>query len=108
MEALTLNECTKEELIEIINRVQVNGFMGEHLVESGLIHIEAQRMEKKFNEAEKYNKLACEKRLKSAELMKPYEGKRWSDVPMEILTKASELLKEAEKADKMWNKLMNF
>ena len=42
------------------------------------------------------------------ELLKPYEGKKITDIPLDILKKADSALKRSRKADEKWIKLMSF
>jgi hypothetical protein len=38
--------------------------------------------------------------------MKQYDGKKYVDIPLDVLSKASALIKEAQKADEEYNKIM--
>lgn len=64
------------------------------------------RDKKKLDKAEELNQLSAKKRKEYISLMKPYSGKTYADVPFEVLKKASALMKEAQKADEEYNKIM--
>ena len=104
---MTLKECTKEELIYIINRLTDRPFEGNgYYVKRILIDIECKRELKKIEEAGKWAEISNDARTKYCEFLKKYEGVRPLDVPLNEINKAAELLKTAEKADKKYNKLM--
>lgn len=105
---MTLQQCTKKELLYIIERLkQRYNFSLDYFINSILSDMEYQREMKKIDEAGKLNEISIAKRKEYAQLLKPYEGKRFADIPMDILKKADSLLKEAQKADKEYLKLMD-
>lgn len=105
---MTLKDCTKEELIYCVNYIA--GRFGLHnkdyYIESALGNVEYERQRKKLDKAEEFNQLSAKKRKEYVSLLKPYEGKKYFDVPLEVINKASVLMKEAEKADKEYDKIM--
>ena len=105
---MTLQQCTKKELLYIFEQLpQRYMFKLDYYINSILSDIEYQRETKKIDEAEKLAKISYAKRTEYAQLLTPYEGKTFADVPMDILKKADSLLKEAQKADKEYRKLMD-
>ena len=106
---MTLKDCTKEELIYAVNYIA--GRVGlqnkDYYIKSALGEVEYNREKKKFDRAEEFNRISTQKRKEYIELLKQYEGKPVSDVPIEIVLKAEKLIKEAQKADKEWEKLMD-
>ena len=105
---MTLKDCTKEELIYCVNYIA--GRMGLHnkdyYIETALECVKYKRQKSKLDRAEEFNQLSAKKRKEYVALLKPYEGKKYTDVPLYVITKASALLKEAEKADKEYDKIM--
>lgn len=104
---MTLKECTKEELIYIINRLTDRQFSSNaYYVEGILIDIEHKRSLKKISEAENWAIISHDARMKYSEFLKKYEGKRLVDIPTDEILKAEELIKTAERADKKYMQLM--
>ena len=105
---MTLKDCTKEELIYVVNYIA--GRIGLHnkdyYIESALGEVKYQRDKKKLDKAEKLNQLSNKKRHEYIDLLKPYEGKKYLDIPFDVLNKASVLIREAEKADKEYDKIL--
>ena len=105
---MTLKDCTKKELLFIINRLKGLAFPnGDYFVSGCLREIEQQRELKRLNEADKWSEIAYQKRLAYCDLIKQYEGQKLTDLPREVGQKAVALLKEAEEADKKYARLMN-
>lgn len=105
---MTLRDCTKEELIYVCNYIA--GRIGLHnkdyYIESALCEVEYERNKKKLDRAEEFSQLSTKKRQEYINLLKPYEGKKYIDIPFDVLSKASALIKEAEKADKEYDKIL--
>ena len=105
---MTLKDCTKEELIYCVNYIA--GRIGlqnkDYYIESALREVEYERNKKKLDRAEELIQLSNEKRNAYIEILKPYEGMKYIDIPFDVLNRASVLIKEAEKADKEYDKIM--
>lgn len=103
---MTLKQCTKEDLIWIIDKLcQMALGDGEYYLNIALNDLQHQKNIKRIHEADRYAKLAAEKRREYAKLLEPYEGKSFFSIPMEICKKADKLMEEAQKADMQWRKL---
>ena len=100
---MTLKSCTKEELIFIIQRLTI---FDKHSLESALIDVEYDRVKKKLAEAERWAQVADSCRTKYIEFLKKYEGIKLTDVPIGEIKEAEECLKNAERADKAYDRLM--
>ena len=94
---MTLEQCTKAELIQIIKKTN---YLSDRRVKCALLDIEVQRMQKRFKESEKYFRIAAENLNKYIEILKPYEGKKVIDIPSNIISKMAEYEKAYEKAQK--------
>lgn len=100
---MTLKDCTKEELIFIINRLS---WLNESHLQTILHDVEYERVKKKLEEAEKLNRVASDYRQKFNEILKKHKDKKLTDIPLSEIKEAEHYLKEAEKADKKYEKLM--
>lgn len=102
---MTINDCTKEELKIIIKRLTF--FQGDkYRLNTILNEIEYGRVQKKLNEAERWSEVADSCRQKYVEFLKKHEGKKLIDIPVNEIKEAEQCLKDAEKADKEYNRLM--
>ena len=100
---MTLNECTKEQLLYIIKRLTwYNDFELQRI----LCDLEYKRVEKKLAEADNWGKIADDCRRKYIEILKKHEGLRLIDVPIEDIKEMERCLKDAKKADEKYDKLM--
>lgn len=96
---MRLSECTKEEFLQIINRmeersiVRLNREMTMTLNELNYVWEENQLTE--AEEAEHVNQMAYNAGQKAYELLAPYEGIYLRDVPSEIIEQANEAIKDA-------------
>lgn len=105
---MTLKDCTKEELIYIVNYIA--GRIGlqnkDYYIKSALSEVEYERKRKKLDRAEELNQLSAKKRAEYIELLKGYDGMKLVEIPLGVIYEAEALLKEAEKADKEFDKIM--
>ncbi len=103
---MILKDCTKEELIFVINKLQLYNLSNEHYIQLALRDVEAERDRRKFDEAKRLSDYSFQKRQEYIDLLTPYEGKRLVDIPASVLEKADVAIREAQKADCKWNKIM--
>lgn len=101
---MTLEDCTKKELLEILNRIKDHGNAG--LIVICLSDIEMARETREINEAENWAKISTSFRKKYIEILKPYEGKKINEIPQKVCEDALTYLKAAERADKKYLQLM--
>ena len=105
---ITLSECTKAELLWIINRlVCFGGGSSDYYLQRALNDLWYEKEKQRIAEAQKYAKLADTKRRECIELLGPYDGQPLPSIPMNVLDKADRLMKEAQAADKKYMKLMD-
>lgn len=100
---MTVKQCTKEELIRVIDRLCFLYTGNEFFLQRALCEIERDRFEKQAAESDRLNKLSYEKRMAAIELLKPY--RTYAEAPLDVLEKAQALFHEADEADNAWNKL---
>ena len=103
---MKLKDCTKEDLIYVIERLQLYNPSQKHFLFRALNDVEMRREEKKFDEAKRISAYSSQKRQEYIDLLAPYEGKRLIDIPASVLEKADTAMREAQKADCKWNKIM--
>ena len=104
---MTLKDCTKDELIFVIERLQFYGLTaGDYYVRRALCDVEERREEQKHSKADQLLNRAALKQLEYIHLLEPYEGKPLVDIPEDVIKKASAAQKECEAANREWMKLM--
>ena len=104
---MTLKDCTKAELLWIIDRLRNRGlYRLDTIIAIALNDLEYQREQKKLDEADRLNEESARLRQQYAELLTPYEGKPILDVPADVLDHASAILEEAQALEEKWNRLM--
>lgn len=103
---MKLKDCTKEELIFVIERLQFYSLCGGEYVKRVLCVVEEQREERKLEEARRLAALQNQKMQEYISLMRPYEGRSLMDVPEDVLNRADAAIKAARSADMKWRKLM--
>lgn len=104
---MTLSDCTKADLLWIINRVKQRYLHNvDFEIQRALNDLEYEKIRQRHDEAERYVLLANEKRREYIELLSPYDGMKIIDIPLPVLDKADKLLKKAREYDKRWNKLI--
>lgn len=104
---MTLKDCTKEELIFIIKRLQFYSLSGDsYYIDRALRDVEEERENKKLAEAKRLLDYSAQKRQECIDLLMPYEGKRILDIPDSVIKRADSAMKAARAADKKWNNLM--
>lgn len=94
-----LKKYTKEELIWLIENV--DGFGWERRIGEVLIELEHRRAMKKLDEADRHAKKAHAARERYIEIMRPYEGRRISDIPIGVLDKARAAIEQAEREERL-------
>jgi hypothetical protein len=104
-EIMTLNECTKEELIFIIKRIAgiccPNPIQQERKIQVFLDEIEYKRTEKLYAEADGWSKKSAEYRRKYADLVEQYEGDI-NGMPADVYKEAQALLYRAQFVDEKY------
>lgn len=84
---MTLKDCTKAELLWIIDRLRNRGlYRLDTIISIALNDLEYQREQKKLDEADRLNEESARLRQQAAELLTPYEGKSILDVRQMCLT----------------------
>lgn len=100
-----LSKYTKAELIWLIDLACRFGLDEIYIVRAKQV-LERERERKKLDEADRLSHLAHNKRMEYIELMRPYEGWKMKDIPMDVIRKADAAIQGAREADRKWRKLM--
>lgn len=100
---MTVKDCTKEELIYIVERLT---HFDKWYLTRLLNEVEYNRVKKKLAEAERWNQVADSCRRKYIEFLKKHEGKKLVDIPISEIKEMERCLKDAERADKEYDKLI--
>ncbi len=100
---MNLNKYTKSELIEAIGML-TGGSYAE--LERCLYCIDGNRVKNLCEEADRLNKISSEARQQYIDMLKPYNGKKFSEIPLEVLAKAQKYINKARDADEKWSKIM--
>ena len=105
---LTLNQCTREDLIWIINRIlQRTSFNNQdYELLRALNDLEYEKEKQQIAEADRIGKQSKQKWDEYIAILAPYDGKPIKDIPLEVLTKAQRVYDEAIALDKKWSKMM--
>lgn len=106
---MTLQDCTKEELIFIINNIFDNYFFIDHrhdIIDACLDDVRHQRTLKLLADADIWNKLAADSRRKYFDLLKKYGGEPCVTIPTEVLKRINTHLADARYADRKWDECM--
>ena len=104
---MTLKDCTKDELIFVIERLQFYGLTaGDYYVRRALCDVEERREEQKAEKARQLSEYANKKHREYMGLIGPYVGRPIADIPDDIAQKADAAQKECEAANLKWFRLM--
>ena len=102
---INLVKYSKEDLIWIIN--YLTRFGDEIYLQRAVSALKLKKEQDRINEADKYAAIANKKRTEYINLLAPYDGKPWNEIPRDIMSKISNLMEEAQLADKKYMQLMN-
>lgn len=102
---MKLTDCTKADLLWVIRRMcQLN--LSDRELRIALCDLEDRKETERIEKARRLLDIQRDATQQYAEIIRLYEGKPISTVPMAALKKADAALAEARKADKQWRKLM--
>lgn len=104
---MKLKDCTKAELFWVIDHVIKNS-LGDisYLIDRALCDLEYKKKADRIEKAKELSEISFKASQEYCDLLKPYEGKKLLDVPLEVLEKADSALKRSREADKKYCKLM--
>ena len=102
-----LSRYTKDELIELCKAIafHTSPLRADQTIRYCLIEIDHKRNLKKIDEADKHAKAADQARREYIELLKPYQGESWLDIPLHVLEKMRKCLEKAQREEKIYLKM---
>lgn len=104
---MTLQQCTKAELIGIIDKLKRRLLrFGDAYLTEALAEVERDRELSRISEAAKHSAASYASMLRYIELLKPFEGKNIADIPFDVVYEARECLAESKRHDKEWDRLI--
>ncbi|MEY8386697.1 hypothetical protein AALC17_05255 [Oscillospiraceae bacterium 38-13] len=103
---MKLSDCTKEELIFVIERLQLYNLSDNYYIQRVLCDVEERRESRRLEEARCLSALFSQKWQEYIDILSPYDGKLLKDIPPEVLNRADTAMKEVQAADMKWRKLM--
>ena len=101
---IDLERYSKADLIWIINRLAMRNGSAELFC--AVRDLQWEKEKAQLAEADRLANLAHDKRMEYINLLSPYAGVRYIDIPLDVLKKADAAMKEAQAADAKWSKLM--
>lgn len=103
---MTLRDCTKEELIFVIKRLQFYSLSNDHCVRRALCDVEEERERRRLEEARRLADVRLQNLQQYNELLGAYEGKPLAEIPQDVRDRAGAALEQYEAADRKWMRLM--
>lgn len=102
---MKLADCTKADLLWVIRRMcQLN--LSDRELRIALCDLEDRKETERIAKAQRLLDIQRDATQQYAEIIRLYEGKPISAVPMAVLEEADAALAEARAADRKWRKLM--
>lgn len=105
---LTLHDCTKADLIWIINRVLQMTTLNnaDYYINRALSDLGFEKEKKEIDKAEQIADQSKQKWDEYIAILAQCDGKPIKDIPLDVLTRAQRVYDEALALDKKWIKLM--
>lgn len=104
---MTLKDLTKDELIFVVNEILKGHWPNQdYVLMRALNEVKYRREVKHLEEAEKYGKIADDKRREYIELVGKYQGIPVMEIPPRVMDKLRKLIREAQEYDDKYLKLM--
>ena len=102
---MKLTDCTKADLIWVIKRMcQLD--LSDRVLHIALRDLEYYKEREQTGKAQQQLEIKRDATQRYIEMLRPYEGKPITAVPMAVLEEADAALAEARAADRKWRKLM--
>lgn len=103
----TIEKLTRADLVIVVQNLCASmGPEGDIKLERAMAELEYQKERMRMLRAEEAAKRAAMARSRIVEILAPYDGMRFIDIPTEALTQAAEAEKEADAAEREWKKIM--
>lgn len=105
---LTLNDCTKADLIWIVKRILQMTTLNnaDYYMNRALSELAFEKERKDLEEAEKVAEQCRQKWQEYIDILAQFDGKKIMDIPMDVIAKAQKVYDEAIALDKKWSLLL--
>lgn len=100
----SLEKYSKADLIWIIKAMQAHILWPD--LDCILADLEYKKEKSRLNQAQKLSSKAYDLTLEFEALIAPFKGKSWRDIPYAVNAQALALLKQINRTDQEWRKLM--
>lgn len=100
----SLEKYSKADLIWIIKAMQAHMLWPD--LDCILADLEYKKGQSRLNQAKKLSSKVYDLTLEYNALIAPFKGKSWRDIPDAVNTQALALLKQINRTDQKWRKLM--
>lgn len=102
-----LKKCSKADLLVIIDRFRRHSLSSANrTLEMAFADVAFEKEQRRLDMADSINQKIRSTDEKCAELLRPYEGRRISEVPIEITHQAAKLMAESRELNERWFRLM--
>lgn len=104
---MKLKDCTKAELLWVIEQAERLSLSDiSYYIDRALNDLEYKREMDRIEKAKELAEISHKAAMEYVDIMKPYEGQKIIDIPIEVLKKADSALKRSRDANQKWAKLM--
>ena len=104
---MKLTDCTKAELLWVIDRADSLSLGGvSDYISRALIDLKFEREMARLKKADELAKTAKKYSDEYMEILAQYDGKKFLDIPADVLRKADRALQRSREANAQWAKLM--
>lgn len=102
-----LKKCSRADLLVIIDRFRRHSLSRANwILEMAFEDVAFEKEQRRLDLADSINQKIRATDEKCAELLRPYEGRQISEVPIEITHQAATLMAESRSLNERWFKLM--
>lgn len=106
-EHVKLKNCTKADLLWVIKQAEKLSLGDIHYwIDRALDDLEHKKELDRIERAKELAETAFQASQEYVKILKPYEGKKIIDIPMDVLEKADFALKRSREANKKWAQLI--
>lgn len=104
---MKLKKCTKAELLWVIEQAEKLSLGDIHYwIDRALDDLEYKKELDRIEKAKKLAETAFQASQEYVDILKPYEGQKISDIPLDVLNKADSAMKRSREANKKWARLI--
>ena len=102
-----LKKCSKADLLAIVDSFRRHSLSRANwILEMAFCDVDYEKEQRRLDMADSINQKIRATDEKCAELLRPYEGRQISDIPIEITHQAATLMAESRSLNERWLRLM--